>query len=172
MTNTAKHALLKENKKALQFLHNAHGFDFNNDILIFKINGKFTHNQIIKTIYENIDEKFTAAILIKTTDDYIFNNRLHHAKITLGKFDITRAKEDYKYNMDHFSTVGDFEDVRKHKTKAVFVIAQRKELLTPCRNDEQLNANKRYKIAPDGVKVQRRTRESLDKQNHYYYKPQ
>lgn len=152
MTNTIKKELLKENKKALQFLHVAHGFDFEKDILISKIDGKFTYNQVMKIIYENIEGKFTGAILVRTTKDYCFNRDLHHVKIKAGRFDIERTKKEYQYNIDTFATVGNFENIRKHKTKSVYIIAQSNELLTPAKDPAPFNDYTRYRIAPDGVR--------------------
>lgn len=152
MTNTIKKELLKVNKSALQFLHAARGFDFEKDILIAKIDEKFTHNQVTKIIYEKIGWNFAGAILVKPTEKNHFHKRLHYAKITHAKFDIERTRKEYEYNIDNFFTVGDFENIRKHETQSVYIIAQSPELLTPAKAPVTFNNYTRYTIAADGVR--------------------
>lgn len=127
---TATKELLKENKKALQFLHEACGFDFEKDFFFKRIPGRFTFNVVKKAIEEKTAGEYTAAILVKEVARGWHNN-LHFAEIKNGKFAPLRKEgaRYWKYDVDYFFSISDFEESRKNKTESVFIIAQKKEHL-------------------------------------------
>lgn len=138
-------ALLKENRKALQFLHAAHGFDFEGDFFIKKIEGRFTYNTIKKVIDEKLPGEYTAVALVKPSSKRYFQ-RLHYVKIGSSKFEpLERTQARIFFNIDDFFTVGDFEETRKNKTESVYIIAQNNELLKPSKT-RRIDKNKRYDL--------------------------
>lgn len=145
--NEHKTLLLKENKNALQYLHKAHGFDFEKDIFIGSIAGRFTLKTVCDYIAENIGGGFVATLLIKPDETNRFN-RLHHVTIKNGRFEIEKYKgiSFYKYDIDHFFAAKDFEEVRKHKTERVFVIAQKNEFILTPKIEIKIESETRYKI--------------------------
>lgn len=147
--NENKTLLLKENKNALQYLHKAHGFDFEKDIFIGSIAGRFTFKMVSDYITVNLGAGFVAALLIKPDETHAFKNRLHHASIKSGRFEIEKYKgiSSYKYNIDYFFAVKDFEETRKHKTERVFIIAQKKEFLLTPKNEIKIETGARYKAS-------------------------
>lgn len=145
--NKHKTLLLKENKNALQYLHKAHGFDFEKEIFIGSIAGRFTLKTVNDYIAENIGGGVVATLLIKTDETNHFN-KLHHVTIKNGRFEIEKYRgiSFYKYNIDHFFAVKDFEEVRKHKTDLVFIIAQKHEFILTPKIEIKIESGTRYKI--------------------------
>lgn len=124
--------LLKENKKALQFLHHVKGFDFEAPYFISRHVGSFTWNKVNKMIAENLGDKYTAALLIKSTSNRYTYNRLVYADMLHGgKFNALHDRDipRWEYNMDDCCGVGDFENLRKNATHHYYIIAQRVDLL-------------------------------------------
>ncbi len=149
-----KKELLKENKKALQFLHHAHGFDFESNVFISSIPGRFTYKMIRDHIAANIGDGYTAALLIKPAAGYIFKE-LHYATMENGRFKIDhdrRALQWWKYNIHDFYGVGAFENIRKNLTKRVYIIAQKNELIRTPKPEPKPENNTRYNIAKNGVR--------------------
>lgn len=147
--NNYKKELLKENKNALKFLHHAHGFNFEKDIFIGTLPGRFTFKMVSDYINANLKGAFVAAVLIKPNEKSCFN-RLHYAAIKSGRFEISRDNAIgffYKYNIDYFFSVKDFEETRKQKTEQIFIIAQKKEFLSMPKNKIKIESNTRYKIS-------------------------
>lgn len=141
-------ALLKEERKALQFLHAGYGFDFESPFFIKKIEGKFTFNMVKKAIEEKLPGDYTAAALVLPEPRWKNDKaRLHIMDIGAARFNIPdrRALQIWKYNIDEFYGVGDFEETRKNKTKAIYIIAQNNEFLKP-QKARSIDPNKRYKI--------------------------
>ena len=128
---TKARTLLKENKKALQFLHAAHGFDFEKDFFFKREKGRFTYNTVKKAIEEKIKGDYVAAILVKRNN--YWDKALHHVKMKNGKFYPVNDKTAkwYNYNIDYFYSIGDFEETRKNGTDTVYIIAQKKENILP-----------------------------------------
>lgn len=145
--NENKTLLLKENKNALQYLHKAHGFDFEKDIFIGSIAGRFTLKTIYDYITENIGGGFIATLLIKPDETNHFK-KLHHVTIKNGRFEIEKYRgiSFCKYDIDHFFAVKDFEEVRKHKTERVFIIAQKHEFILTPKLEIKIESETRYKI--------------------------
>lgn len=149
MKNRTVNALLKENRKALQFLHAAYGFDFEKPFFIKRLEGRFTYNTVTKAIGEKLDGKYKAVILLKPNGEG-WQGRLHPVNIKLGKFERPdrQAVKQWRFDMDEFFSVGDFEKTRKNNTKHVYIIAQVVEhLRLPA--EKRINTNGRYKLGQD-----------------------
>lgn len=145
--NTRK-MLIQENAKALQYLHLAHGFDFEKPHYLGILTGRFTYKMVTDLIRGQIGEDFTAAILVKIANRR-YNERLHHAEIRGGKFQIDERRERvsaYTHDIDCFFGVGDFEETRKKKTELVYIIAQKTEYIRIPKAPVQLDGNTRYRI--------------------------
>lgn len=143
-----KKMLLQENPKALQFLHHAHGFDFEKPFFIGSIPGRFTYKMLSDMVTGSIGPDHMAAVLVKPTKEYHFE-KLHHAKMNGYKFDVENNKRVswYKFNIDYFFGVGDFEETRKHKTERVYIVAQNKQYLIKPKNTIDIVPGERYKLA-------------------------
>lgn len=148
----AKQLLLTENRKALQAMHQAKGFDFEKDFILWTFPGKFTFNQIKKGLESQLAGKYTAVILVKPNKKHTFN-KLYYAELGATRFLLSdhRTSSLYKYGIDHPWGVGYFEEIRKEKTERVFVIAQKTEYLTTPAEKEHLLGETRYKIAKNGI---------------------
>lgn len=146
-----KKMLLSENSKALQYLHRAHGFDFEKPFFLGSFPGRFTYKMIADMIAANIGPEYVAALLVKP-DNTSYFTRLHHVTINHGKFNVD-TKPGFsgwtQYNMDQFFGVGNFEETRKHKTERVYIIAQKPEYIVTPKNAIQIETNTRYRIDAD-----------------------
>ena len=152
MKNRTANALLKENRKALQFLHAAYGMDFESPYFIKRLEGRFTYNSVTKAIGEKLDGKYKAVVLIKPFDTYR-NERLHVIDVKLGKFERPERKavKMWRFDIDEFFTVGDFEETRKNRTKYAYIIAQSNEHLK-MPNCKPWDYSARYKIKNDALR--------------------
>lgn len=149
--NTARKMLLSENKKALRFLHDAEGFDFEKDHILISVPGKFTFNTVQKAVCQHIpagelSTDYRVALLAKPTKDYIFASKLYYIRARGGRFDadsVTGANY-WEYSVDYHFSVGGFEDFRKNYTKQVFIVAQRKDLMQQLKTPKALDLSARY----------------------------
>lgn len=132
MQNTIKNDLLKKNPKALQFLHHVKGYDFTKPYVLRAIDGRFTFNTVAKAIQEETTGDYVASLLVEHTEEY-GAQELRFAVVGASKFDGTRIRdlEYWRYNIGYSWGVGDFEEMRKNKTKRVYIIAQKREYLAP-----------------------------------------
>lgn len=145
--NTKK-MLVKENPKALQFLHNAHGYDFEKPFYIGSIPGRFTYKMVNDCIKANIGNDFVSVILVKPKSRY-FHERLHYATMKAGKFSINvdRARvRTWSFNVDTFVTVSDFEETRKSRTECAYIIAQKPEYMVTPKTEKPFVPDERYKV--------------------------
>lgn len=145
---TIQFELLRENPKALQFLHEAKRFDFEKDFLILKLENSFTFNSVTKEIKKHITGDFSAALLLKANSDYCRDRDLYFVNMGSSKFYPLRDDRSlpyWNYNIDWFFGVGDFEDVRKKKTDHVYVIAQKTELLS-TKKEKTTDFSQRFKL--------------------------
>lgn len=142
-----KNMLLQENPKALQFLHHAHGFDFEKPVFIGGFPGRFTYKMVTDMIAANIGPDYIGAILVKPMKTRCFE-KLHHVAIGPYKFNIENRKacKWYRYNIDYFFGVGDFEETRKHKTERVYIIAQHPDHIVQPKNNIPIVSDIRYKM--------------------------
>lgn len=142
-----KKMLLTENPKALQYLHRAHGFDFEKPFFLGSIPGRFTYKMIADMIAANLGREYVAAVLVKPNRGNSFN-RLHHASMDGHKFQMEcrRGAAFHECNMDYFHTATYFEDIRKNYTERVYIIAQNPGYIVSPKNEIQIEANTRYRI--------------------------
>lgn len=112
----AKKELLQANKKALKYVAETYGYDFQKPYKVIGILGRFTANSIKKIIE---DEN---ALLFMTNDDDI-----NIVELKNGKFNVNYLKSSYIYNISTFYNKGHFEESRKSGKNAVYVIQQDKQ---------------------------------------------
>jgi hypothetical protein len=154
MNNTVKQ-LLTENKKALQFLHDARGFDFEKDFIVVKGYDKFTYKTVTDTIKSRIGDDFKAALYVKPVSVWTDEN-LHYVDIDDKFYTERNATVQYwNYDIDYFWGVGNFEDVRKHKTAYYYIVAQKTEYIG-------------NRPAPRVVSRNERVKPFFDKVSYYY----
>lgn len=111
-----KKELLQANRKALKYIAEVHGYDFQRPYKVTGILGNFTAKSIEKIIGSN------NALLLMSDD-----NELRAVKLNYGKFQAKDIKGGYKYNISYFYHQGDFEDKRKSGEAAVYIIQQDKQ---------------------------------------------
>lgn len=144
----SKKMLLQENPKALQYLHHAHGFDFEKPFFLGSFPGRFTYKMVSDMITANIGPEYTAALLVKPDKTKCFTE-LHHVTMNHGKFNID-SKPGFsgwtRFHISHFFSVGDFEETRKHKTVRVYIIAQKPEYIVTPKNTIPITSGIRYRI--------------------------
>jgi hypothetical protein len=114
----AKKELLQVNKKALKYISEVFGYDFQKPHKIIGILGKFTANSI-----EKITGDSNALLLITDDDD------MNIVKLNNGKFEANGLKNNYTYHIDTFYGQGDFEAKRKSGKTATYIIQQDKQYL-------------------------------------------
>lgn len=127
-----ENSLLKENKKALQFLHHVKGFDFKAPYYISRHIGSFTWNKVNKEIRENLGDNYTAALMVKPNSNRYFKDELIFVDLlNSGKFDASHDRErpTWEYKISYCFNIGDFEELRKKQTGHYYIIAQRVDLL-------------------------------------------
>lgn len=108
----AKKELLHSNSRALQFIAEHYGYDFQQPFDVTAILGKFTANSITKiTGYEN-------AVLLICSNDY-----LKCVELKNGKFAVD-VKRGYDFGTSYYWTKGDFEQDRKTGKLGVYIITQ------------------------------------------------
>lgn len=146
----AKKSLLTDNKKALQFLHHANGFDFQKEHVIVKGEGRFTFNMVEKEIKNRINGKYTAVVLVKPEKNYSFQD-LHYVELDKYKFN-PLGKNDVKYwdfHIDYYFGIGDFEESRKKKTERYYIVAQLNDYMLPIDKSENIDLLQRFTYIED-----------------------
>jgi hypothetical protein len=113
-----KKELLQANRKALKYIAEVHGYDFQKPYKITGILGRFTAKSIEKIIGSN-----NALLLMSNSSE------LHAVKLNHGKFQAKDIKGGYEYNIDYFCSQGDFEDKRKSGETAVYIVQQDKQYI-------------------------------------------
>jgi len=147
--------LLKDNPKAMQFLHRQCAFDFCKPFEVVQTFGAFTLNSVKKAINAETLNGLNIYILLKCFDRCGSLERELHA-VEVNPHRVVGAQRSdmigrcYDFNIDYFFGVGDFEDVRKKRTKYIYIIYQDAEHeREPKRNpDETYKADtaKRYNL--------------------------
>ena len=138
-------AVLQKNPHALQGLHNEIGFDFEKPFFTCAHAGAFTANAINKKLPITNKDR-VVVLLIQPTAERHFQ-KLHVVTLHDKKFNISGLRFSYKYDLDHFWGVGNFEETRKHETETVFVFAQDVEYLHPIKKEKPINPQARYSVA-------------------------
>lgn len=139
--------LLSENRKALQFLNHAKGFDFEKPYNIVRKVGRFTS----RTVAACVPEGHAAVMLLKPIE----SRRRSYASLyyvelgSAGTFYPLR-KDGVKYwnypGIDYLFGKGDFEDIRKNETECIYIITQAPEHLKP-RKESSLDLSARLDVA-------------------------
>ena len=112
----ARRELLQTNRKALRYIAEVYGYDFQKPYTVSAVMGKFTANSIEKAF------NVSSALLLVCND-----RKLHAVKLADGRFYANDMKSKYCYEIDTFTSQGTFEEVRKSGNSAVFVINQDKK---------------------------------------------
>lgn len=146
--------LLKDNPHALQFLHDFRGFDFCKPFGIIKLYGTMTPNNIKKTIPDASIDKLNIVVLLKR-EDYFFNG-LYVAYIANdGRLrgysnEDLRGFDSHGRRIETAWGVGDFEEIRKKKTKYAYIVYQSEKYETPVRpqpyETHRIDTSRRYKL--------------------------
>ena len=127
----AKRELLKANKKALQYIHAAYGYDFTKPFTVTGFTGRFTAKSIEKATGH------TDGILLAYHHGSMRAVVLHRD----GKFS---ANDSPRFSgADYFYSQGDFEHTRKSGTSAAFLVNQAKEY-RGNQKPEQRNSHRIY----------------------------
>lgn len=145
-TNTLKD-LLSINKRVLSGLHYINGFDFEKPFDVISGRGSFTMNSINKQCKEcGIDTAdTTSALLILKKQDYLDSRQLYIVDIkSFVRFDICKENRyGYRFDLNKFYSVGDFESTRKHNTDRYYVVMQKKEYLTKPHKEKEVDYSER-----------------------------
>lgn len=105
--------LLQCRRKALQFIANCYGYDFQKPFKVTGLLGKFTANSIKKITGSNSG----ILLVCKGTE-------VCCVELNTGNFDVEVPRDKYKYSIAEYYTKGDFEENRKTGKLGVFIIQQ------------------------------------------------
>ena len=157
-TKNATTELLKDNPKAMQFLHDFRGFDFCKPFDVVKTCGPFTVNSIKKAIGKSRFDGLNIVILLKREGER--PNNLYIAYIEEGKrvrgytSGDLRNYNAYERGIDYAYSIGCFEDIRKKETEYIYIIYQSEEYRLPARPQpyevRKIDTGRRYKFIDAG----------------------
>lgn len=105
--------LLQCRRKALQFIADCYGYDFQKPFTVTGLLGKFTANSIKKTTGSNSG----ILLVCKGTE-------VCCVELSTGKFEVKIPRDKYKYSIAEYYTKGNFEEDRKSGKLGVFIIQQ------------------------------------------------
>lgn len=105
--------LLQCRRKALQFIADCYGYDFQKPFTVTGLLGKFTANSIKKITGSN------SGILLVCK-----GTKVCCVELNIGKFEVEVPRDKYKYSIDEYYTKGAFEENRKTEKLGVFIIQQ------------------------------------------------
>ena len=105
--------LLQCRRKALQFIADCYGYDFQKPFKVTGLLGKFTANSIKKITGSN-----NGILLICQ------GTEVRCVELNTGKFEVEIPRDKYKYSIAEYYTKGDFEENRKSGKLGVFIIQQ------------------------------------------------
>ena len=152
-TKNATNELLKDNPKAMQFLHDFRGFDFCKPFNVVKTYGTFTVNSIKKAIGKSSFDGLNTVILLKREGERSKN--LYIAYIEDGKRVRSYTSGDlrnynaYERGIDYAYSIGRFEEIRKKGTEYIYIIFQSEEYRLPARPHQyyvsRIDTARRYK---------------------------
>jgi len=131
----ARRELLETNKKALRYIAECYGYDFQKPFTVSAVMGKWTARSIEKAT--GITNGFLLAC---------YGKNLKAVELDRGRFRANGIKRGYNYNMDTFFCQGSFEDARKSGTAAAFIISQAAEYRRVIANDTRVRY---YSSRPD-----------------------
>lgn len=136
-----------ENKKALRGLSDNFDFDFEKPFFIVRFEGKFTFNSVKKAIPGKYAGN--AALLIKRQGNGFRENKLYLVRMGSTKFycgDRYNRFTTWRYDLDYFYGVGDFEAARKTCTEHYYIIAQAPENARTTTNRAPIDRRGRHRI--------------------------
>lgn len=122
--------ILAHNKKALQAIHDERGFDFEKPFSSETVDGKFTKNSIKKSIPDFDEDDETLIFIVRKENPWRSSKNLYCVSFFGDSFGRDPLGYGYKYKLEHFWSVGDFEKVRKEETEKIFIVSQKREYLT------------------------------------------
>lgn len=105
--------LLQCRKKALQFIADCYGYDFQKPFKVTGLLGKFTANSIKKITGSN-----NGILLICQ------GKEVRCVELNTGNFNVEIPRDKYKYSIAEYYTKGSFEENRKSGKLGVFIIQQ------------------------------------------------
>lgn len=105
--------LLQCRRKALQFIADCYGYDFQKPFKVTGLLGKFTANSIKKITGSN------SGILLVCK-----GTKVRCVKLNIGKFEVEVPRDKYKYSIDDYYAKYSFEEDRKSGKLGVFIIQQ------------------------------------------------
>lgn len=119
--------LLERDNTILKSLHDAYDFDFNAEYKVAKINGRFTHKSILKTL--GIKDCSNLNIVLVLTGLKYQENNNYIAKMNETNFSLSYPRKIFYGRVSWFWGVGQFEEARKSEEKTTYIIYQSKELM-------------------------------------------
>lgn len=123
--NATKELLLSR-KKALNYVHDAYGYDFTKPYKVTGLLGGFTAKSIEKATGSN-----TGILLVYS------KREMKVCRLDRGKFYTKDLRHIYGYNIDTFYGQGDFETERKSGNTAVYLIQQEKQYIGKPKPEER-----------------------------------
>lgn len=122
----AKKELLQSNKKALQYVHKAYGYDFTKPYTVTGLLGKFTAKSIEKSTGSH-----TGVLLVCS------GGEMKVCEMNYGTFNAKDLRRIDKSDVGTFYRQGDFEVARKSGYMAVYVIQQDKQYIGKPKPEER-----------------------------------
>lgn len=131
--------LLKENNKALQFIHYVTGMDFTKPFEVVRGEDTFTPTTIKKMITLPVED---CKVVLLVQPQRYSTNRFHYVEFDGKNFKTdfdNRFLKTWKYNTDNFYSKSSFEETRKKNTDHYYVICQRTCFLTTDHKEPQVD---------------------------------
>jgi len=118
--------LLSCRKKALNYIHDAYGYDFTKPYKVTGFLGGFTAKSIEKATGSN-----TGILLVYSKGE------MRVCVLDRGKFYAKDLRRIYGYNIDTFYSQGNFETERKSGNTAAYLVQQEKQYIGKPKPDER-----------------------------------
>lgn len=169
--SSAKAVLTAAGKNTFRYIREIAGIDFTRPVIINQIDGKFTINQIWKTL-PHVNYDYSVCVILsrnmetKYPDSWM--NRYYIVKLTYGGTAndfVTEIRSETYFDShtkpDDIYRKTDFNDIRKTETVKAFVIAQKKEYNVPIKI--------RKKYGSENYKIKENERYTAIKPSYTYY---
>jgi hypothetical protein len=146
--NEVKKEVLNYDKKALQVLHGLYGYDFQKEYNLYKHEGKFTINSLVKKYdLDLINNK--VVLLIKSGARYSMDciylvEVISDKKINIDFRIFDSGVDDNK--LSTFYAKHQFEDARKNDNTLIYIVSQNKNNLGEKFSKPALDYSKRYTL--------------------------
>lgn len=150
-TQNAVKEILTANRKALQFLNGAYGFDLQKPFTAIKHTGKFTV-KVIEDLLKPEQLKNPKIILMMAMPSRYHESGIELKPVELagGRFETEQPRRGYNYFVwrwrmnNYYYRKSDFEFDRKNAAAPVYIFAQSAEHLLPVRGDEPHDYKERF----------------------------